>query len=216
MCHWRTQSFLCLEWLPTRVGWAARAMSNAVAVASQSASSSSSSSSDPYIRVRQLGQGSFGRVLLVRDSRSNELFVMKEVDLQQFGAKGKKEAMKEVAFLNQLSHPFVISYKEYFERAPPGGGGAVSQPPPLGKDGRPDPAWDPGHRRILYIVMEYANSGDLDACIKRQKKAHGGALFPEEQIRNWFAQIVLALKHIHDRRILHRSVCICVRSGRVG
>ena len=79
-------------------------------------------------------------------------------------------------------------------------------PPPLGKDGRPDPAWDPGHKRILYIVMEYANSGDLDACIKRQKKVHGGALFPEEQVRNWFAQVVLALKHIHDRRILHRSV----------
>lgn len=181
-------------------------MSNAVAVAGQHGGSSngnSSSSSDPYIRVRQLGQGSFGRVLLVRDSRSNEPYVMKEIDLQQFGAKGKKEAMKEVAFLNQLSHPFVISYKEYFERAPSSGGGAVV-PPPLGKDGRPDPAWDPGHKRILYIVMEYANSGDLDACIKRQKKVHGGALFPEEQVRNWFAQVVLALKHIHDRRILHR------------
>jgi NIMA (never in mitosis gene a)-related kinase len=31
-------------------------------------------------------------------------------------------------------------------------------------------------------------------------------LFSEAQILDWFVQIVLALKHIHDRRILHRDV----------
>ena len=35
---------------------------------------------------------------------------------------------------------------------------------------------------------------------------HGGALFPESQVIQWFVQIVLGLKHIHDRRILHRDI----------
>ena len=122
--------------------------------------SSSSSASDPYIRVRQLGQGSFGRVLLVRDRRDGQLAVMKEVDLQQFGAKGRQEAMKEVAFLNQLSHPYIISYKEFFERSPPGSGGGsgnAALPPPLGKDGKPDPQWDTGAKNMLFIIMEVRN-----------------------------------------------------------
>jgi serine/threonine protein kinase len=121
---------------------------------------------DPYIRVRVLGQGSFGRVLLVRDSREETgsgspaaHYVMKEIDLHQFGAKGRVEALKEVAFLNQLSHPYIIRYKEFFERTVPlNGPGAPQQQPgqqlvPLGKDGRPveEPA---AGRKMLYIVME--------------------------------------------------------------
>ena len=46
----------------------------------------------------------------------------------------------------------------------------------------------------------------MDARIKRQKKLHGGSLFPEAQVLAWFVQIVLALKHIHDRKILHRDI----------
>src|SRR4051794_313164 len=82
---------------------------------------------DPYIRIKQLGQGSFGRVLLVRDARDSKLYVLKEVDLGQFGAKGKKEALKEVSFLNQLRHPYIISYREFFEKLPTGAGGAGGQ-----------------------------------------------------------------------------------------
>ena len=42
-------------------------------------SSSQSVLGDPYTRVKQLGQGSFGWVMLVRDERDGQLYVMKEV-----------------------------------------------------------------------------------------------------------------------------------------
>lgn len=170
------------------------------------------STGDPYVRLRQLGQGSFGRVLLVRDERDQQLYVLKEVDLHQFGSKGKKEALKEVAFLNQLRHPYIISYKEFYEKSPPGGGGgggggaasrrkdAAGQPGAANSQSQ----WDTGNKKMLYIVMEYADGGDLDARIKRQRKAR--IPFPEEQILEWFVQICLALKHIHDRFILHRDI----------
>lgn len=54
----------------------------------------------------------------------------------------------------------------------------------------------------LYIVMDYCEGGDLFKKINAQK----GILFSEDQILDWFVQICLALKHIHDRKILHRDI----------
>ncbi|KAJ7418098.1 hypothetical protein WISP_60994 [Willisornis vidua] len=54
----------------------------------------------------------------------------------------------------------------------------------------------------LYIVMEYCDGGDL---MKRINMQHG-VLFEEDQILSWFVQISLGLKHIHDKKILHRDV----------
>ncbi|XP_073899567.1 serine/threonine-protein kinase Nek5 isoform X2 [Castor canadensis] len=54
----------------------------------------------------------------------------------------------------------------------------------------------------LFIVMEYCDGGDLMKRIHRQR----GVLFSENQILGWFVQISLGLKHIHDRKILHRDI----------
>jgi NIMA (never in mitosis gene a)-related kinase len=50
--------------------------------------------------------------------------------------------------------------------------------------------------------MEYADGGDLNRIIREAK----GNYFQENQILNWFAQICLAIKHIHDRKIIHRDL----------
>ncbi|XP_053184711.1 interferon-induced very large GTPase 1-like [Scomber japonicus] len=57
-------------------------------------------------------------------------------------------------------------------------------------------------RSCLCIAMDYCEGGDLSEKIKSQRGKH----FPEEQILDWFVQICLALKHIHDRKILHRDI----------
>ncbi|XP_053184592.1 serine/threonine-protein kinase Nek1-like [Scomber japonicus] len=57
-------------------------------------------------------------------------------------------------------------------------------------------------RKCLYIVMDYCGGGDLYKKIKSQKEKR----FSEEQILDWFVQICLALKHIHDSNILHRDI----------
>ncbi|KAM3851025.1 LOW QUALITY PROTEIN: serine/threonine-protein kinase Nek5 [Vipera latastei] len=54
----------------------------------------------------------------------------------------------------------------------------------------------------LYIMMEYCNGGDLMKRINMQR----GVLFDEDKILGWFVQIALGLKHIHDRKILHRDI----------
>lgn len=50
--------------------------------------------------------------------------------------------------------------------------------------------------------MEYADGGDLNKTIRDAK----GTFFHENQILNWFTQICLAIKHIHDRKIIHRDL----------
>jgi serine/threonine protein kinase len=63
----------------------------------------------------------------------------------------------------------------------------------------------------LYIVMEYADGGDLAGAIKRQKQL-GGKRWEEEDIMRIFVQICLALKHVHDANILHRDLKAMVKS----
>ena len=54
----------------------------------------------------------------------------------------------------------------------------------------------------LCIVMDNAGAGDL----KTRLTAQNGARIPEEQIIDWFVQIALAVKHVHDRKVLHRDI----------
>ena len=56
-------------------------------------------------------------------------------------------------------------------------------------------------RGELCIVMGYADGGDLNQRIKE-----AAAPFNEDRILSWFTQICLAMKHIHDRKILHRDL----------
>ncbi|XP_042190672.1 serine/threonine-protein kinase Nek5 isoform X2 [Callorhinchus milii] len=50
--------------------------------------------------------------------------------------------------------------------------------------------------------MEYCDGGDLMHKISGQR----GVAIAEEQVLDWFVQICLGLKHIHDRKILHRDI----------
>lgn len=54
----------------------------------------------------------------------------------------------------------------------------------------------------LCIVMDYADGGDVHLRIKQQN----GVLLPEQTILEWFAQICFALKHVHERKVLHRDL----------
>ena len=54
----------------------------------------------------------------------------------------------------------------------------------------------------LFIVMDFCDGGDLHTRIQSAR----GIAFPEDQALDWFVQTALALKHVHDRKILHRDL----------
>jgi NIMA (never in mitosis gene a)-related kinase len=70
-------------------------------------------------------------------------------------------------------------------------------------------------RGDLCIVMDYADGGDLQGKIAQQQ----GRFFNENQILDWFVQICLAIKHVHDRKVLHRDLktqnVFLTRNGRI-
>ncbi|NXM71206.1 NEK3 kinase, partial [Serilophus lunatus] len=127
---------------------------------------------EEYKVLKVLGEGSFGRALLVHHRISDQKYAMKEIRLPM-SSSGIENSRKEVVLLAKMKHPNIVAYKESFEAD--------------------------GH---LYIVMEYCDDGDLMQKIKHQR----GNLFPEDTILHWFVQMCLAVKHIHDKRVLHRDI----------
>jgi len=59
---------------------------------------------------------------------------------------------------------------------------------------------------VLYLVMEYCEEGDLQSKVKETRMK--GEYFCEDQIMEWFVQICLALKQLHDNHIIHRDIKI--------
>ncbi|KAK8398640.1 hypothetical protein O3P69_004044 [Scylla paramamosain] len=54
----------------------------------------------------------------------------------------------------------------------------------------------------LLIAMDYCAGGDLHSIITKRN----GILFPEDRVLDWFVQLCLAIKYIHDHKILHRDI----------
>eukprot|EP00758_Cryptobia_borreli_P014754 Tbor_TRINITY_DN5954_c4_g1::TRINITY_DN5954_c4_g1_i3::g.19319::m.19319/K08857/NEK1_4_5; NIMA (never in mitosis gene a)-related kinase 1/4/5 len=126
-----------------------------------------------YTQIKILGKGAFGSAWLVQRNGDKAQLVAKEVRLTNMKPAERESAKHEISMLRKLDHPNITHYVDHFE-----------------------------HRGSLYIVMEYANGGDLYTKIKSQ----GGVRFTEKEILHYFSQISLALLHLHHKRILHRDL----------
>ena len=125
-----------------------------------------------YEEIRLLGEGSYGKAILSKRKQDNKYVVIKEIRMANLSKDDRDAALNEANLLSSLNYPYIIKYEESFQE-----------------------------RGCFYIVMEYANGGDLAAKI-RDRKTH----FTENEVLHTFIQIALAIKYIHDRKILHRDL----------
>jgi NIMA (never in mitosis gene a)-related kinase 1/4/5 len=129
-----------------------------------------------YKKVKYLGKGSYGAAILVcLKSNPKENFVIKEIVIGHLKESEQQSAKNEVEVLRQMHHSNIAMYVESFVES-----------------------------SKLYIVMEYADGGDLTGAINRRKTS--GEPWKEDEVMRIFVQICLALKHVHDQNILHRDL----------
>ena len=92
-----------------------------------------------YEFLKELGSGSFGRVVKVRKNKCDkEVYAMKQIKMMQLNAREKDNALNEVRLLASIDSPNIISYKSaFFEE----------------------------FGSTLCILMEYADGGDLAVSV---------------------------------------------------
>ena len=129
-----------------------------------------------YKKLKYLGKGSYGAALLVcLRNNPNQKFVVKEIVIGHLKAAEQQAAKNEAEVLHQMSHSNITMYIESFVEG-----------------------------SKLYIVMEFADGGDLHAAVQRRKETK--TKFGEDEVMRIFVQICLALKHVHGANILHRDL----------
>lgn len=121
--------------------------------------------------VRLLGQGGFGRALLVLHDGHEK--VLKEICTDKMDPGRRKAVSREINALKLMKHSNIIRYEKHFFK-----------------------------QDKTYILMEYADGGDLSAFIAQRK----GVRISEDHIVDWFVQMCLAVKYLHDRKIIHRDI----------
>jgi len=140
-------------------------------------------SMNEYDRLNILGRGSHGVARLLKRRHQHgscardekEFCVAKEIDLSAMPGDAQQETQNEVMILKSLSHVNIVKYYDTFVED-----------------------------EILYIVMEYADAGDLSKVIRDRKSE--GFNFQELGVLSVLLQCGRALRHIHARRIVHRDL----------
>ncbi|KAL7686845.1 putative serine/threonine-protein kinase, Ulk1/Ulk2 [Plasmopara halstedii] len=149
---------------------------------------------EKYVKVRKIGQGSYGCAYLatrktdVKNETSKQQLVIKEIVLDP---RDQVTAQREARLLAALDHPNIVACKESFllKREPSHAlaVGRAQQSP-----------------TVFCIVTEFADGGDLSQDLERRQRRR--KYYEPDELLGLFVQVCLALKHLHDRKILHRDV----------
>ena len=125
-----------------------------------------------YKFLRLIGKGAFGKVTLGVHKLTGKYVAIKTIDKSSIKDEfTKKKVFQEVYILKKIRHANVIRLLEVFEGS-----------------------------KQLFIVMEYAQGGDLLKYVQKQKH------LKESEAKQIFKQIVFGLGHIHSRGVLHRDI----------
>jgi len=135
---------------------------------------------EQYELLEVLGRGSFGVAHLAKQRPGvgreiAPLRVVKEISLSDMPASARSQAWREAQVLKSLCHVNIIAHIGTF----------------LQDDS-------------LYIVMEYADGGDLAAALRQKRDA--GARFGKSDVVSIFVQACNGLQHTHSKRVLHRDL----------
>lgn len=68
-----------------------------------------------YKKIKHLGEGSFGKVYLVKGTDDDILYVIKECNINKMEEKHINNALTEVKVLKTMNHPNITHFKEVYK-----------------------------------------------------------------------------------------------------
>eukprot|EP00741_Cyanophora_paradoxa_P012801 tig00020629_g12365.t1 len=125
--------------------------------------------------ISELHRSGTGAVYRAKYLKDGKTYVIKERRQAELGK--NRDVTHELQLLQRIQHPNVIRCHGHF--------------------------WDPAHR-VLFIVLEYADGGDLRAFV--EKRAAKREYLTEKEVLLMFAQICAAIQHLHAHNIVHRDI----------
>lgn len=129
-----------------------------------------------YDIKKLIGSGEFCDVFKALERSSGRTVALKRLKIRQmFDGKARFDCMREIQLLRKLDHPNIIRHIESFF--------ANSE---------------------LYIVLEYANAGDLSKMLDYFRKK--AIALNEKNVWNFFSQVVTGLRYMHSKRVMHRDL----------
>lgn len=130
-----------------------------------------------FLKLKELGKGSFSTVYLVKRLTDSKEYAMKVVKITKLSEKERQNALNEIRILASLADSNIIGYKEAFFDEP---------------------------NNSLCIIMEFADGGDVLNKINEKKKNKEN--FSEKEIWKFLIQMTKGLRSLHNLKILHRDL----------
>eukprot|EP00920_Eleutheroschizon_duboscqi_P025410 GHVT01062572.1.p1 GENE.GHVT01062572.1~~GHVT01062572.1.p1 ORF type:complete len:282 (+),score=19.50 GHVT01062572.1:604-1449(+) len=129
-----------------------------------------------YKKIKEIGQGSFGKAIMVEDADTRKNYVMKVINMGAMDKKTQDSTLNEAKILASMKpHPYIVQYHQSYI-----------------------------HEKQLCIIMQYCGGGELYGRIKTQRKKK--VFLSEDVVCRWFTQLALGLKYLHEKHILHRDL----------
>jgi serine/threonine protein kinase len=128
-----------------------------------------------YSRLKTIGEGAFGKVVLAAHQRTGECVAIKCIRKHRllFSTEDEMRMEREVQALKCLRHESIIELYEIFENE---------------------------QHEMLYLVLEYANQGELFDYIVAKGKLE------ECEARRLFRGMLEAVQYCHNRDFVHRDL----------
>jgi 5'-AMP-activated protein kinase catalytic alpha subunit len=121
---------------------------------------------------KTLGEGTFGKVRLGTHTLTGEKVAIKILEKDKIAEKADVQRVtREIQILKIVRHPNVIQLYEIIET-----------------------------NRQLFLIMEYANGGELfDHIVKRKR-------LEEKEACRYFQQILSGIEYLHKNKVCHRDL----------
>lgn len=130
--------------------------------------------------IKVLGQGSYGKVLLVREKRTGRLFAQKQLqkaslvinETNEVHEKNYQRTLNEKTILEKVNHPNIVKLFYAFQ-----------------------------DNNKVYLILEYLDGGEIFHHLAQQR------YLSEKDASFYIAQIVLALRYLHlNLKVIYRDL----------